>query len=205
MALLPRGCSSPQLPASIGGLDTRVSLRWSLARSPVRLPAVSLSRNEGRPYHRLRCFIAGVFGWSLVTRRRHFYQGCHAASAARRATPTRINVEWPSRQTCLLRRILVLVRRRPGGARPLPWRTRGCAKPQCTVRFVGCWGRLRPILLRTPVPKTGLAICEGKGYVEPQNVVGLCRRKATWRGRGIVRSPRVLALVRRRPGGSRPP
>lgn len=27
VALLPRGCSSPQLPASIGGLDTWVSLR----------------------------------------------------------------------------------------------------------------------------------------------------------------------------------
>jgi hypothetical protein len=28
--------------------------------------------------------------------------------------------------------------------------------------------RLRPILLETPVPKTGLAICEGKGCAEPK-------------------------------------
>lgn len=60
VTLLSRGCSSPQLPASIGGLDT-----WGLTSvkpHPVAcaLPAVSLSRNEGRPYLRLRCFIAGV-------------------------------------------------------------------------------------------------------------------------------------------------
>jgi len=67
---------------------------------------------------------------------------------------------------------LVLVRRRPGGTRPFPRRTRGCARPQCTISSEMMGSNSFDLPRRRDTSRTALVRCEDKGRAVPTAPLG---------------------------------
>jgi len=145
VALLSRGSSIPE--------DTRPHRRkrcesppwWSLLGDQCgRLRCRCRATRVG---HTLGCALLRVSGWLiLVIHRWYFYQGYQRDFGRRRAVTTLSMTEWLSRRIRPLREILVLVRRRPGGARPRR-EDEGLCLTSVHRLTRQTWDRLRLVLL----------------------------------------------------------
>jgi len=142
--------------------DTSVLSFWK----PVRLSAVSLSRNEGWPYHRLRLLYWKRFGRSSdppaallpgVPLRLRSPSGCNDVKNGREAVAADLSTATdPGAGEAAARRFSSVT-----------VKDEGSCQTSDTAWFVKRWDRLRSILLWASAHETGLTICEGKGYAEP--------------------------------------
>lgn len=121
---LPRGYSTPQSIREPRFWPSFTSVRC--IEGPCSFRRFVDVANEGRPYLRPRTR-ERAFGRPSGPPRR-FYQGRHCDFGRCRAVPTRKYAERPRQRTCSWLRVLVLERRRPGGARPSD-KGEGCVSP----------------------------------------------------------------------------